>query len=165
MWWLLLYQWCKCHMCNSWENKLLLLLLWDVKSYVWVSNGPRSYSNVWDRCTVAKSYGWDVKSSVGVNSSWLCHTEELISPTYEIATYTLCHTEELVSRTYEIVILFAMSYGWDVKSYVWHSNSPMSYGRDSNSYVWDRCTVAMSYGWDVKSYVWLSNSGYVIWRS
>ena len=117
-----------------------------------VSNGPMSYgrdsnSYVWDRCTVAKSYGWDVKLSVGVNSSWLCHTEEL------------------VSRPYEIVILFAMSYGWDVKSYVWHSNSPMSYGRDSNSYVWDRCTVAMSYGWDVKSYVWLSNSGYVIRRS
>ena len=25
MWWLFVYQWCKCHMCNSWENKPLLL--------------------------------------------------------------------------------------------------------------------------------------------
>ena len=140
------------------------------------------HAGQWHSNTVAMSYGWDVKSSVGDSKFLMSYggvskssvwDKYIVAMSYGrdnksyvwVSNRHLCHTEELVSRPYEIVILFAMSYGWDVKSYVWVSNGPMSYGRDSNSYVWDRWSVAMSYGWDVKSYVWLSNSGYVIRRS
>ena len=92
----------------------------------------------------------------------LCHKDEMLSPTYEIATYTLCHTEELVSRPYEIVIYCLLCHTDEMLSPTYEiATDLMSYGRDSNSYVWDRCTIAMSYGWDVKSSVGVNSSGYV----
>ena len=48
---------------------------------------------------------------------WLCHTEELISHTYEIGILLLCHTDEMLSPTYEIATDL-MSYGRVSKSYV-----------------------------------------------
>ena len=47
----------------------------------------------------------------------LCHTDEIVTPTYEIGELWLCHTDEMLSPTYEI------------------ATDLMSYGRDSNSYV------------------------------
>ena len=63
-----------------------------------MSYGRVSKSSVWDRCTVAMSYGRDVKSY-----AWDSHRP--------------CHTDELVSPTYEVVVV--KSYGWDVKSFLW----------------------------------------------
>ena len=47
----------------------------------------------------------------------LSHTEELISPTYEIGILLLCRTDEMLSRPYEITTLLK-SYGGVSKSSV-----------------------------------------------
>ena len=47
---------------------------------------------------------------------WLCHTEESIRSTYEIGELMLRHTDEMQTPTFEIATDL-MSYGRDNKSY------------------------------------------------
>ena len=78
----------------------MLLLLWDVKSYVWDSN--RHY-------VIRTSY-WVLRMRVIV-------ADEMLSLTYEITT-ALSHTDELISPPYDIAIV-TISYGQVTKSPVW----------------------------------------------
>ena len=86
-------------------------------SPVWHSNStPISYvgltnSSVWHRvcCYLIRT---------------LCHTDDRVSPTYEIATDLIRYTDELISPTYGIAIVVMSPHGWDVKSYEWDSNNP-----------------------------------------
>ena len=85
-----------------------------------MSYGRVSKSCVWDRCIVAMSYGWNVTSSIWDNNSgYVIQRSHL----YETGILLLCHIDEILSPTYEIASDL-MSYGRVSKSYVWDSNSP-----------------------------------------
>ena len=47
----------------------------------------------------------------------LCHTDEIVTPTYEIGELWLCHTDELISPPYDIAIV-TISYGRVIMSSV-----------------------------------------------
>ena len=47
----------------------------------------------------------------------LCHTDEIVTPTYEIGVLLLCHTDEMLSPTYDLATV-VMSYGGVNKSSV-----------------------------------------------
>ena len=47
----------------------------------------------------------------------LCHTDEIVTPTYEIGELWLCHTDEMLSPTYDLTTV-VMSYGGVNKSSV-----------------------------------------------
>ena len=40
----------------------------------------------------------------------LCHTDEIVTPTYEIGELWLCHTDEMLSPRYDLATV-VMSYG------------------------------------------------------
>ena len=84
--------------------------------------GRVSKSYVWDSYTAAMSYGWDAQVQRMRKQHTLCHTEELVSPTYEIGVLLLHHTDEMLSPTYEIATDL-MSCGLVGKSYVWDNTS------------------------------------------
>ena len=64
----------------------------------------------------------------------LCHTDEMLSPTYESAT-ALCHTDEMVTPTYEIGELWLCHTDEMLSPTYEIATDLMSYGRDGNSYV------------------------------
>ena len=61
---------------------------------------------------------------------------------YDISILLLCHMGELLSHPYSFTIHlchtdgYALSYGWDVKPYVWDDKS--HYAIRMKSFVWDR---------------------------
>ena len=97
-------------LCHTVE---ILSRLYDITIVVMSYGGRVSNSYVCDRCTVAMSYGLDVKSYVWDSNR--PYVIRMVSPTYEIATDLMSYG--IVSPTYEIATEF-MSYGRVSKSYV-----------------------------------------------
>ena len=56
-------------------------------------------------------------SSTYDTATALCHTDEIVTPTYEIGVLWLCHTDEILSPTYDLATV-VMSYGGVNKSSV-----------------------------------------------
>ena len=86
---------------------------------------------------------------IGILLLW--HTDEMLSPTYEIATDFMAYV--LVSYPYDIGILLLCHTGEMLRPMYEIVTDLMSYGRIRKSSAWDRCIVAMSYGWGVTSYI------------
>ena len=102
-----------------------------------------------------------VSLTFGMGVLWLCHSDEMLSPTFNIATDLMWY--EIISKPYIWdTCAVATSYGWDVKSFVSDNNSCLPYGGLAKSSVEDGYAIAMSYGWDAESYVWDGNTPYVI---
>ena len=76
----------------------------------------------------------------------LCHTDEIVTPTYEIGELWLCHTDEMLSPTYEITTALShtdelISPPYDIAIVI------ISYGRVTMSSVWDSMMSKKNMGW------------------
>ena len=76
----------------------------------------------------------------------LCHTDEIVTPTYEIGELWLCHTDEMLSPTYEITT--ALSHTDELISPPYDiAIVTISYGRVTMSSVWDSMMSKKNMGW------------------